>query len=167
MLEWKKICCAVDFAETSRVAMGTAADVAKRFEGELTVLHVLVSPPPGDTDILVSSRGLAAVEAEKAEELLDAWRADAEARAGRPVRSRVLWGDAAAEILRHAGEERCDLVVVGTHGRTGVARLVLGSVAERVARRSPCPVLVVHDHGVLEEEDVADESRQPGRGTPP
>ena len=94
--------------------------------------------------------------------MLAAWRADAERRAGRPVRSRVLWGDAVTEILRHAREEHSDLLVVGTHGRSGVARLVLGSVAERVARQSPCPVLVAHDHAALEKHDVADESKQYG-----
>jgi nucleotide-binding universal stress UspA family protein len=160
MPEWKKICCAVDFADPSRVAMEQAADFARRFEAELTLLHVLVSPPSAATDILVSSRGLAAVEAEKAQEMLAAWRADAERRAGRQVRSRVLWGDPAGQIVRHARDERCDLLVIGTHGRTGVARLVLGSVAEHVARQSPCPVLVVHDHGVLEKEEVAEEIRQ-------
>jgi nucleotide-binding universal stress UspA family protein len=160
MLEWREICCAVDFADPSRVAMRQAADVARRFEAELTVVHVLVPPPAGASDVLVSSRGLAAVEAERAQEMLAAWRADAERRAGRTVRSRVLWGDPAAEIVRHARDERCDLLVVGTHGRTGVARLFLGSVAERVVRQSSCPVLVVHDHGVLEREEVAREIAQ-------
>jgi nucleotide-binding universal stress UspA family protein len=100
------------------------------------------------------------MQAKEDEETLARWRADAEGRTGRPVRSRVLSGDPAAEIVRHAREERCDLVVVGTHGRTGIQRLVLGSVAERVARQSPCPVLVVHDHGVLEKEGIADELAQ-------
>ncbi len=162
MLDWKKVCCAVDFADPSRVAMGQAAELARRFEAELTLVHVLSSPPSAARNVVVSSRGLAAVEAEKAQEMLAGWRADAERRAGRPVRSRVLWGDPAAEIMRHAREERCDLLVIGTHGRSGVARLILGSVAERVARQSPCPVLVVHDHGVLEGEEVADEIKQYG-----
>jgi nucleotide-binding universal stress UspA family protein len=91
------------------------------------------------------------------EETLARWRADAEGRARRPVRSRTLSGDPAAEIVRHAREERCDLVVIGTHGRAGIPRLVLGSVAERVARQCPCPVLVVHDHVVLEKVEEAEE----------
>jgi nucleotide-binding universal stress UspA family protein len=160
MLEWKKICCAVDFADPSRVAMGQAADLAKRFEADLTLVHVLVPPPPAASDVLVSSRGLASVKAQGDEEMLARWRADAERRAGRPVRSRVLSGDPVAEIVRHAREERCNLLVIGTHGRTGIPRLVLGSVAERVARQSPCPVLLVHNHSVLEKEEVADEIEQ-------
>ncbi len=60
--------------------------------------------------------------------------------------------------VRHARDEHCDVLVVGTHGRTGIPRLVLGSVADRVARQSsPCPVLVVHDHSVLEKEEVEKE----------
>jgi len=160
MIEWKKICCAIDFADPSRVAMAQAADLAKRFEAELTLVHALVPPPSAASDVLVSSRGLASVEAKEHEEKLDRWRADAERRAGRPVRSNVLCGDPATEIVRHAREEHCDLVVVGTHGRTGIPRLVLGSVAERVARQSPCPVLVVHDRSALEKEEVAEEISQ-------
>lgn len=158
MMDWKRICCAVDFADPSRVAMGVAADLAKRFEAELTLVHVLVPPLPAESDVLVSSRGLLAVEAKANEELLARWRADAEQRAGRPARSRLLSGDAAAEIVRHAREERCELVVVGTHGRTGIARLALGSVAERVARQAPCAVLVVRDHAALEKDEVAGEA---------
>lgn len=160
MLEWKRVCCAIDFAEPSRVAMVQAVELAKRFDAQLTVVHVLVRPPSAESDVLVSSRGVAAIEAEKAEELLAVWRADAERRGGRPVRARVLWGEPAAEIVRHAREERCDLLVLGTHGRSGVARVVLGSVAERVARQSPCPVLVVHDRGELEREAIAEEAKQ-------
>jgi K+-sensing histidine kinase KdpD len=52
-------------------------------------------------------------------------------------------GDPAEEILRYAGRQPIDLIVVGTHGRTGVSRVLLGSVAERVARGARCPVLVV------------------------
>ena len=160
MIEWKRICCAVDFAEPSRVAVEHAADLAKRFEAELILVHVIVPPPPAASDVLVSSRGVASADAEKAQETVARWRADAEGRLGRPAQSRVLWGDPAAEIVRYARDERCDLVVVGTHGRTGIARLVLGSVAERVARQSGCPVLVVHDHDVREKEQLAEEIQQ-------
>jgi nucleotide-binding universal stress UspA family protein len=152
MIDWKRICCAIDFEAASRVGMEGAADLARRLEAELTLVHVLVRPPPAASDVLVSSRGVVEAEAEESEEKLSAWRAEAERRAGRTVHARLLSGDAATEIVRHAREERFDLVVVGTHGRTGIPHLVLGAVAERVARQCPCPVLVVHDHAVLEHE---------------
>lgn len=160
MIAWKKICCAVDFEVHSRVAMAQAADLATTFDAELTLVHVVAPPLAAASDVLVSSRGLARAEAEEAEAALARWRADAERRAGRPVSASVLEGEPAAEILRHAREERCDLLVLGTHGRTGMSRLVLGSVAERVARRAPCPVLVVHDRQAIENGDVAEEAAQ-------
>ncbi len=160
MTEWKKICCAVDFGDPSRVALEQAAALAHRFDAELTLLHVVALPPPSVNEVLVTSQTLAEVQAKEEEEILARWRTDAEERARRPVRTRLTTGDPAAEILRHVREERCDLVVVGTHGRMGMKRLVLGSVAERVARRSPCAVLVVHDSAELEKQEIAEETAQ-------
>ncbi len=59
------------------------------------------------------------------------------------VEHRLEEGDPATEIIRLAQEGKCDLIVMGTHGRTGVARLLMGSVAEQVVRKAPCPVLTV------------------------
>jgi nucleotide-binding universal stress UspA family protein len=160
MTEWKRICCAVDFEEPSRAAMAQAADLAARLEAELTLVHALAPPTEAASDVLVSSRGLARAEADEHEATLARWRADAERRVGRPVPARVLWGEPTEEIVRYAREQRCDVLVLGTHGRTGMSRLVLGSVAERVARRAPCPVLVVHDHEALEGREVAEEAGQ-------
>lgn len=160
MTEWKKICCAVDFGDPSRVALDQAAALAHRFEAELRLIHVVALPPSSADQALVTSSTLADVQVKQDEEMLARWRAEAEKRARRPVRTRLLTGDPATEILRDAREEHCDLVVVGTHGRTGVTRLVLGSVAERVARRSPCAVLVVHDSAELEKQEIAAEVAQ-------
>jgi len=160
MNDWNRICCATDFEASSRVATEKAADLAARFGAELTLVHVRAAPLVARTDALIASRGMAAEETRQDEDTLAEWRASAERRVGRPVRARVLSGEPAAEIVRLAREEHCDLLVVGTHGRTGVPRLVLGSVAERVARRSPCPVLVVHERGVPEKEDITEEVAQ-------
>jgi nucleotide-binding universal stress UspA family protein len=62
-----------------------------------------------------------------------------------PVEARLTQGDAAAEILRTAKDVECDLIVMGTHGRTGLDRLLFGSVAESVVPKADCPVLVVKD----------------------
>ena len=75
--------------------------------------------------------------------------------AGRPRESglstetRVLEGDPRDELVNTASDERCDLVVVGSHGRTGLARLLLGSVASHVVTHAPCSVLVVKRNGVV------------------
>jgi universal stress protein A len=155
MIQWKEICCAVDFGDPSRAAMEEAVDLAARFEADVTLVHVVLPPTQAASDVLVSSRGIAEARAEEEVEALAQWHAAAERRAGRPVRWRVLTGDPAAEIVRYAREQHCDLLVVGTHGRTGVRRLVLGSVAERVVRESPCAVLVVHGPGAGEKEVAA------------
>lgn len=160
MSAWKRICCAIDFADPSRAAMEQGADLAKRFEADLLLVHVRVPPPPAASDVLVSSRGATEAAAEERLGMLEEWRVEAERRSGRPVRARVLSGDPAAEVLRAAREERCELLVVGTHGRTGLSHLVLGSVAERIARQAACPVLVVHDSAALEEEHVREEVEQ-------
>jgi nucleotide-binding universal stress UspA family protein len=59
------------------------------------------------------------------------------------IREDVRDGDTAAEILRAATDAGCDLIVMGTHGRTGLGRLLMGSVAEQVVRKAPCPVVTV------------------------
>jgi nucleotide-binding universal stress UspA family protein len=156
---WKKLCCAVDFGEPSRAAMEQAADLARFLGADLTIAHVVVPVPPAASDVLVASRGVAEMEAEEEEEALEAWRAEAEVRAGRPVRTRLLVGDPPREIARLVRESGCDLVVVGTHGRTGLRRAVMGSVAERIVREAPCAVLVAHDGTVraarVEKEELA------------
>lgn len=143
MAERMKICCAVDFSEASRFAMVEAADLARRFEAELELVHVHELPVAAAADMLVPPRALFELVAVDLERDIAAWRADAERRLGRPVRSKVLAGSPAVEILQHAREACVDLLVVGTHGRTGLKHLVLGSVAERVVRQAPCSVVVV------------------------
>jgi nucleotide-binding universal stress UspA family protein len=160
MIDWKRICCAVDFEAPSRMAMESAADLAKRLEAELTLVHVVAPPPPLPSDAIVVMRGEAGDELDEADETLARWRVEAEARSGRPVHAVVVTGDPVEEILRQVHAAGSDLLVLGTHGRTGIARLAIGSVAERVARRSPCPVLLFRDHAAREKAELAEELSQ-------
>jgi len=160
MAEWKKICCTVDFSEPSRYALDEAIDLARRLGAELIVTHVQVPLAPAATDVLVSSREILKAEGEEEARELDSWRTYAQERMNAPVKATVLVGDAAAAIAKLAGDEGVDLIVAGTHGRTGVRRFVLGSVAERVVRLAPCPVLVVRRREVRDAEIVADEVAQ-------
>jgi len=141
MPTWFKILCAVDFSESSRVALEHAADLARRFGAELTLLHVLEAPRGPEVQI-VSPPELAQAEAAEIRRKLDLWRAEAEKLSDRPVKAVLEVGPPATEIVRVAKAEKCDLVVTGTHARKGIRHLLLGSVAERVAREAPCPVLV-------------------------
>ena len=142
MIAWSKIVCAVDFSEASRIALEHAAELARRFHAELVLVHVWKGPPGAENTGLTPPTLANEEEAELAGKL-EAWEREAEQIAGREVRTVLTRGSPASEVTRIASEERADLVVAGTHGRTGFERAVLGSVAEDIVRHSPCAVLVV------------------------
>lgn len=155
MLEWGRLCCATDFSEPARLALLKAAELARRLDCRLEVVHVH-TPPPVAPDVLAPPEDLETAVLDDLETTMSMWRSEAERLIGRAVGSTVLVGDAAGEIVRFARGHAMDLVVVGTHGRRGLRRLVLGSVAERVVREAPCAVLVVHRR---EPEQAATEER--------
>jgi nucleotide-binding universal stress UspA family protein len=141
--DWKRICCPIDFSDASRSAMEVAVDLAKRFGAELTLVHAY--PIPGYTfpdGSMVASPKMMQDLAEEARRHLEEWRSEAE-KLGVKVAAETAVGDPAAEIVAFAGRSGVDLLVVGTHGRTGLEHALMGSVAERVVRRAPCPVLTV------------------------
>jgi nucleotide-binding universal stress UspA family protein len=142
--DWKRICCPIDFSDTARAAMEVAVDLAKRFGAELTLLHAY--PIPGYTfpdGSVVASPKMMEELAEQAERHLGEWKRDAEALGAPRVVVAKATGEAATEIVGYAKDQGMDLLVVGTHGRTGLTHALMGSVAERVVRRAGCPVLSV------------------------
>lgn len=142
-MSWLEILCAVDFSRGSEATLEVAADLARRHGGALTLLHVREPPPAAGGRGFVPPPGPSEAEAVEIGRSLDRWRAEAARRSGGEVHTAVATGSPASEIVRLARERPFDAVVVGTHGRTGLGRLVLGSVAERVVREAPCPVVVV------------------------
>ncbi|MBK7583943.1 MAG: universal stress protein [Myxococcales bacterium] len=144
---FRRILCPVDASECSRRALRSAVDLAGRFSGEVEVLHVYQLPAYIQPGVLVwaavGPRTLAEVADEQAqtdvEGLLAGFSSDERAK----LRVTREIGDAAAVIVERARSQPIDLLVMGTHGRTGVRRFLMGSVAERVLRLAPCPVLVV------------------------
>jgi nucleotide-binding universal stress UspA family protein len=143
--EWKRICCPIDFSDASRAAMELAADLARRFGAELMLLHAY--PVPGytfpDGSVVASPRMMQEL-ADQAARHLGEWRGEA-AKLGAPtVSAHTAVGEPAGEILDFATEQRVDVLVLGTHGRTGLEHALMGSVAERVVRRAKIPVLTVH-----------------------
>lgn len=149
MADWKRIGCAVDFSGHSWAALRRAVDLAQRLDAQLTLVHVV--PPGHDRALYQAERALGMAE-ERLLGRLGEWQAAAERDLGRPVHAQLLAGSPAAELAR-AAAAGLDLLVVGTRGATGLGRLILGSVAERVARDAPCPVMVVHER----EEEAARE----------
>lgn len=142
-MRFRKILCAVDFSEPSREALNTAAGLTAAPTAELTLVHVLHSPVRFSEVKLIQS-DLLEHERKQAETTLASWKADAESLGAKVVATKVLggvpWKAIADEV---ASNPSYDLLVMGTHGRTGIMHVLLGSVAERVARHADCPVLLV------------------------
>jgi universal stress protein A len=134
-----------DFSPASRPAFAQAIAAAKQHRAPLLVVHVQAAIIPMAGDGYMSARTY--------DELTRAAQADAQRRlntlvasakkAGVRVSSLLLEGVAAEQIVRAARSRRASLIVMGTHGRTGLAKLFLGSVAERVVGSAPCPVMTV------------------------
>jgi nucleotide-binding universal stress UspA family protein len=141
MAQWTRICCPVDFSQTSRAALEEAADLARRHGAALTVLHVFEPAVTGEMEASVPE--LLEATARELERKLAGWKLEAERLGAPAVEQAVISGVPGREIAAFASEGGYDLVVMGTHGRTGLRHLVIGSVAERVIREAHCPVLVV------------------------
>lgn len=140
---WKKVCCPIDLSEASRPALELAARIAKASQGELLLLHVKGGHSRSAPEALLAPPPHAAAGPDPDAARLAAWVAEAERLAPGCVTGLELRGSPADEIVRFAAEFGCELLVLGTSGRTGLGHLLLGSVAEAVLRAAPCPVLVV------------------------
>ena len=145
MLEFSRVLCAVDFSDFSRHALDHAVAVSKWYSSRLTLLHVIdpiIFPHPGP---LMAEFGAAVVsdaDRNAARGRLEAWIKIA-ADCGVPADLVLRDGNPARQILNCAESLAADLVVLGTHGRSGFERFVVGSVAEKVLRKSPRPVLTI------------------------
>lgn len=135
-----RILMPTDFSEGSRPALAMAEALARADRAELILMHVAPEAIPSGGAFLAPP----ILEPEQVE-LTRLEERETSALAGVPVRSHFCQGDAADEILLAAKNLGCDLIVMGSHGRTGLRRLLMGSVAESVCRRATCPILIVRD----------------------
>jgi len=140
----QKILVPIDFTPGSADAVPHALSVARAFGAHVTLLHVFQIPAIGlpDGTIIGGWPETAARIVSGVEERLETMKGNL-AHTGVQLDARSAEGDPADQILQQAKEGHYDLIVVGTHGRTGLSRAVMGSVAEQVVRRSSCPVLTV------------------------
>lgn len=145
MFPLKKILCPTDFSEPSLLAIEGASELAESSGAELILIHVVsplpASPHPGGMhgfDTAAYLQEMLTYGRESTQRLITEKIPDTV-----QVRSVVLAGNPSDEITRVAEEEGVDLIVIATHGHTGWRRFVFGSVAERVVRLAPCPVLTV------------------------
>lgn len=139
MFKNRRILCPTDFSPPSVAAFELACSLARDHQAEVSVLHV--ARPPVTYDDVVESRKPGFRDGLRAQ--LHGMRPADPAVA---VAYLLMDGDPAEVILDWARGQECDLIVMGTHGRSGIGRLVLGSVAEAVLRKALCPVLTAKEH---------------------
>jgi universal stress protein A len=144
----QKILLPTDFSNYSAAATKYACELAKRFDAELHLLHTLethlASTPTFGFGLDLPkyvTESKAAVEKSLAGVLDPQWAA------GRTVVKAMVAGSPKVEIIAYARKHNIDLIVLATHGRTGLAHVLMGSVAESVVRTAPCPVLTVRPEG--------------------
>ncbi len=142
---FERILVPTDFSDGSEAAWRLAESVARAVTAELVLLHVFVEAPlyaeggPMSTD---KTRGFYMAARAWVEQELKKWTAPVRA-GGLVAREIIRVGAPHREIVGAATDEQASLIVIGTHGRGGVERALLGSVADRVIRTAPCPVLSV------------------------
>ena len=139
----KRILAPIDFSEVSNRSLDYAVDLAAQTKAAVSVIHVYEIPVYGFPDgAIITPPGVAAELADRAQKSLDA-AVTARRDRGVAISGTLTNGSPREEILRLAKEGNADLIVMGTHGRHGLPRAIMGSVAERVLRTSEIPVLTV------------------------
>jgi nucleotide-binding universal stress UspA family protein len=140
----QKILVPIDFSPHSAEAIQFAADLSRHYEAPMTLVHlfqpvayaipdgIMIFTPPQLSDML-----------SEFQKLLDAAKQDALAAGAVQVDTQLLQGVIHSEIVNVARQGAFDLIVMGTHGRTGIKHALIGSVAEKIVRTAPCPVLTV------------------------
>ncbi len=161
-LKFRRLLVPLDGSEMAARVLPLVESFAKIYESEVVLLHVVPVPviaegplPYAGIPVLPTKEDAAATLEPQREAL---------ARSGIPARVSVLFGGAAAGILDAVTNEKADLVAMTTHGRTGLSRWVLGSVAEKVIRHSSSPVLVLRTVEATEEREPAGARKARARG---
>ncbi|KAA0258488.1 universal stress protein [Deferribacter autotrophicus] len=145
MVDIKKILCPVDFSETSRFALRYAIDFARVFDAELEIFHVIFD----ETQIVafylpqVTFQNFDKELEEAAKKEMDKLIDDFSALNEIKYSTKFAKGTPFLEIINEAKENKFDMIVIGTHGRSGLEHVLFGSTAEKVVRKSPCPVFSV------------------------
>lgn len=144
MVTLRKLLFPTDFSEPSEAAWGYALTLAREFEAEVVLLHVVPEPPrlAEAYEMGFTPERFIQAATEEAKRLM----ADLMAKAADwkvAITPKVRQGVEFREIIDAAREAGADMIVMGTHGRTGLAHALIGSVAEKVVRRALCPVLTV------------------------
>jgi nucleotide-binding universal stress UspA family protein len=147
MIAIKKVLVATDFSAPSTTAVNYARAMARAFGAELHVLHIFEPLWITSADVVGGGVALATMIQgleDTARKQLEEAATEEDRRELKAVTAMITSESPAREIARYANEQKVDLLVIGTHGRSGITRMLIGSVAEKVVRLAPCPVLTVH-----------------------
>ncbi len=144
----RRILVPIDYSENSKVALTYATELAVSFGASLDIVHVWDRPTYVTDAVMVQRPGeghrpIGELIRENAQKDMDEFMASVSLPSGVPSQSRLLSGEPAATLISELKKAGHDLVVLSTHGRTGFAHLLLGSIAEKLVRLSPVPVLTV------------------------
>lgn len=142
MVRFKKILCPADFFKTSNRAFEYALKLASHYGAKLHVLHAVSAVIPAAYGAPITAEDMTADLEKEAKRQLAVLKGRG-AKAGVAVTTEVSIGDVDVQILKATKEKKADLVVMGSHGRRGFERLILGSTTERMIRLSPVPILIV------------------------
>jgi nucleotide-binding universal stress UspA family protein len=145
MIEIRRILCPVDFSDCSRHALTHAVAIAKWYESDVTMFYACAPVPISAYATVAPMMPSSLIGGENLNDVRKAMTdlATTVQGANVPLVIAIGEGQAAKEIVAKASEDKSDLIVMGTHGRSGFERLMLGSVTEKVLRRAGCPVLTV------------------------
>jgi nucleotide-binding universal stress UspA family protein len=147
-MQIKTVLFPTDFSNGARAAMDYALSLAKDYNAKLILLYVIqdISIAEWYIPSSISATDLVEDMQKSAWKEMEKWGAEA-AAAVKDMEKMVVRGVPFVEIIRTAKEKNADLIVIGTHGRTGIDHMLFGSTAEKVVRKSPCPVLTVRIAG--------------------
>ncbi|MCF7854110.1 MAG: universal stress protein [Candidatus Pacebacteria bacterium] len=139
-----KILCPVDFSVSSYHALEYAIAFAEKYKAELKVVYVMevAAAALSLSEVDVTDPGLLEQLQSDANDKLDQIAKETRER-HEPVTQQMLYGKPFVEIITAAKDWQADVIIMGTHGRTGLEHVLIGSVAEKVVRKAPCPVLTV------------------------
>jgi nucleotide-binding universal stress UspA family protein len=167
-MEFRRILAPTDFSEFSKLAVTRAFELAQTFGATLTLVHVVEQPAYPVEGMIPPNLGDSVLEDLQQRAEFDLAQVLPEAAGAKvPIIRRVAKGIPYRQIAEIAAAEKVDLIVMATHGRTGLSHLFLGSVTERVVRTAPCPVLTLRaSRGSVQERPTGPElaSRQLATG---
>jgi universal stress protein A len=148
----RRILVPIDYSENSKAQLKYSAELALGFGASLDLVHVWDRPTYLTDAVMVQRPGeahkpIGELIRENAQHDMDEFLAELSLPSGVPVSSRLIAGEPASALLAELKKGEHDLVILSTHGRTGFAHLLLGSIAEKLVRMSPVPVLTVPSRG--------------------